>query len=150
MLHHDNAPAHTSLLVREVLAKHRTAEVIQLLYSPELDPVGYFERSPISGDRRARRKFAEGQSVIPQNTFQDWEKIWMSCIDSGGEYSEGDNAYYFVSLLINALKRIQVSFWTNHAYGYTVNTYRFILYRITNFLHVRSLVLTEEIVTLDV
>jgi hypothetical protein len=33
MLYHDNALAHTSLLVREFLVKHVTPEVIQLLYS---------------------------------------------------------------------------------------------------------------------
>ena len=33
--------------------------------------------------------------AIPQNTFQDafqnWKKRWERCINSGGEYFEGDN-----------------------------------------------------------
>jgi hypothetical protein len=47
--------------------------------------------------------------TIPQNAFQDmfqnWKKRWKRCIDSGGEYFEGDKSYEVVSLSINALKR---------------------------------------------
>jgi hypothetical protein len=36
-------------------------------------------------------------SAIPQNAFQDtfqnWKKRWKHCIDSGGEYFEGDKSY---------------------------------------------------------
>jgi hypothetical protein len=40
MLHHDNAPAHTSLLVCEFLAKHETV-VPQPTYSPDTGPTHY-------------------------------------------------------------------------------------------------------------
>jgi hypothetical protein len=30
--------------------------------------------------------------AVPQNTFQNWKKCWKRCIDSGGEYFEGDKS----------------------------------------------------------
>jgi hypothetical protein len=46
--------------------------------------------------------------AIPQNAiedmFQNWNKRWEQCINSGGEYFEGDKSYYVVSLAINVLK----------------------------------------------
>ncbi|UYV82124.1 hypothetical protein LAZ67_21001012 [Cordylochernes scorpioides] len=38
LLHHDNAPAHTSLLVRDILAKNNTLMMPQPPYSPDLAP----------------------------------------------------------------------------------------------------------------
>ncbi|UYV71193.1 hypothetical protein LAZ67_8002094 [Cordylochernes scorpioides] len=38
LLHHDNAPAHTSLLVRDLLAKNNTLMMPQPPYSPDLAP----------------------------------------------------------------------------------------------------------------
>ena len=42
ILHHDNAPAHTSHLVQQFLAKHGTAQLQQPLYSPDLAPCDFF------------------------------------------------------------------------------------------------------------
>jgi hypothetical protein len=42
MQHHDNASAHTSLLVHEFLVKHETTVVPQPPYSPELAPAYFF------------------------------------------------------------------------------------------------------------
>ena len=42
MLHHDNAPAHASLLIREFLTKHETTVVPQPPYSPDLAPADFF------------------------------------------------------------------------------------------------------------
>jgi hypothetical protein len=41
-LHHDNAPSHTSLLVREFLAKHHVATLPQPPYSPDLALADFF------------------------------------------------------------------------------------------------------------
>ena len=74
MLHHDNAPPHASLLIREFLAKQEKIVVPQppLLsrFGPcELFPVPKFEvhpkNSPISDGRRDKRKFATGPSRQP-------------------------------------------------------------------------------------
>jgi len=42
ILHHDNAPAHTSRLVQRFLAKHGTAQLQQPPYSPDLAPCDSF------------------------------------------------------------------------------------------------------------
>ncbi|UYV79502.1 CLCN2 [Cordylochernes scorpioides] len=42
LLHHDNAPAHTSLLVRNFLAKNNTLMMPQPPYSPDLAPCDFF------------------------------------------------------------------------------------------------------------
>jgi len=43
MLHHDNAPAHASLLICTYMAKHQTSVVVpHPSYSPELTPADFF------------------------------------------------------------------------------------------------------------
>ena len=42
MLHHDNAPAHASLLIRKFLTKHEITVVPQSAYSPDLAPAEFF------------------------------------------------------------------------------------------------------------
>jgi transposase len=101
-LHHDNAPAHTSLLICEFLAKHETTVIPQPPYSPDLAPVDFFlfpkSKSTLTGPRFQTIEELEEKSLwalhaIPQNTFQNWKKRWNRCIDSGGEYFEGDKPY---------------------------------------------------------
>jgi len=41
MLHHDSAPAHASLLIREFLTKHETTVVPQLPYSQDFVPADF-------------------------------------------------------------------------------------------------------------
>jgi len=42
ILHHDNAPAHTALSVREVLATKQITVLEHLAYSPDLAPNDFF------------------------------------------------------------------------------------------------------------
>jgi transposase len=42
MLHHDNAPAYASLLIRNYLAKHHTSVERHPPYSPDLAPADFF------------------------------------------------------------------------------------------------------------
>jgi transposase len=42
MLHHDNAPAHASLLIREFLIKNETTVLPPPPYSPDLAPADFF------------------------------------------------------------------------------------------------------------
>ena len=99
MLHHDNAPAHASFLIREFLTKHETTVVPQPPYSPDLAPVDFFFfpklKSSLQGRRFQTVEEIEENSIrdpraILQNTFQNWKKRWARCIMSGGEYFEGD------------------------------------------------------------
>jgi len=49
LLHHDNAPAHSVLSIREFMAKNNIAILEQPPYSPDLNPVTLFS-SPNSWD----------------------------------------------------------------------------------------------------
>jgi hypothetical protein len=84
MLHHDNVPAHMSLLVCEFLLKHEMTVAPQPPYSPDLALEDFFfvpeveihsERWPISDDRRERRKFAMGSTSYPAKHVSELEKI---------------------------------------------------------------------------
>jgi len=80
MLHHDNAPAHASLLIREFLAKQDTFVVPQPPYSPDLTPADFFVfpklKSTIKGRRfqtieKIKENSLRDLRAKPQNTFQD-------------------------------------------------------------------------------
>ena len=98
ILHHDNAPAHASLLISEFLTKHETTVVPQPPYSPYLAPadLSLFPKlkSSLKGRRFRTVEEIEENSIrdpraIPQNTFQDafqnWKKRWARCIKRGGD-----------------------------------------------------------------
>jgi transposase len=102
ILHHDNAPAHTSLLIRDFLAQHETTVLPQPPYSPDLAPADFFlfqklkatlRKDEDSIGRGDKGKIAEDLRAIPKNAFQDcfrkWEKRWERCMNSQGEYFEG-------------------------------------------------------------
>ena len=114
MLHHDEAPAHASLLIREFLTKHETTVVPQPPYSPDLAPSELFLfqilKSPLKGRRFQKVEEIEENSIrdlraIPQNTFHDafqnCKKRWARCIKKGGEYFEGVKFDEVVSEAIN-------------------------------------------------
>ena len=88
MLHHDNAPAHASLLIREFFTKPETTVVPPAALLSRFGPCGLFlvpeveiltKRSPNSDGRGDRRKFDAGP-------LRQWER----CVKGGGEYFEGD------------------------------------------------------------
>jgi len=54
-LHHDNAPAHASLLIREFLAKQETIVVTQPPYSPDLAPENFFLFPELKSTLKGRR-----------------------------------------------------------------------------------------------
>ena len=103
LLHHDNAPAHTSLLVRKFLAKNNALMMPQPPYSPDLVPCDFFLfpklKRPMKGRRYAtieEIKVASKEELnkITKNDFlkcfEDWKKRWHKCIISDGDYFEGD------------------------------------------------------------
>ena len=104
LLHHDNAPAHSSLLVRNFLTKNNTVIMPQPPYSPDLAPCDFFLfprlKRPMKGRRFATIEEIKTESlrelkVIPksayQKCFEDWKNSWHKCIISEGDYFEGDN-----------------------------------------------------------
>jgi transposase len=83
MLHHDNAPANASLLIREFLAKQETIVVPQPPYFPDLAPADFFLfpklKSTLKGRRfqtveEIKRKFATGPSRHPTEHVPELEK----------------------------------------------------------------------------
>ena len=103
LLHHDNAPAHTSLVVREFLTKNNVATVPHPAYSPDLAPCDFYV-FPKMKLRLKGRCFASIEEVQAQsqqllNTltpadfsecFQKWQNRWDRCIQAQGDYFEGD------------------------------------------------------------
>jgi len=87
MLHHDNAPAHASLLIRSYLAKHQTSIVPHPPSSPDLVPADFF-LFPRLKTTLKRRRFQTIEEVQEnairemcaitesafQEAFQQWKK----------------------------------------------------------------------------
>ena len=104
ILHHDNAPAHTALSVREFLATKQITLLEHPAYSPDLAPSGFFLFSKIKEILKGRHFDAIDDTrsnstaalkAIPQNQFKNrfegWTRCWHWCIASYGEYLEGDH-----------------------------------------------------------
>ncbi|UYV77233.1 hypothetical protein LAZ67_15000198 [Cordylochernes scorpioides] len=94
LLHHDNAPAHTSLLVRDFLAKNNTLMMPRSHRIPQIWPP-----RPMKGRRYAtlddiKTASKEELKKILKNDFlkcfEDWKNRWHKCITSHGDYFEGD------------------------------------------------------------
>ncbi|UYV84904.1 hypothetical protein LAZ67_X003942 [Cordylochernes scorpioides] len=103
LLHHDNAPAHTSLLVRDFLAKSNTLMMPQPPYSPDMAPCDFFLfpklKRPMKGRRYAtldeiKTASKEELKKILKNDFlkcfEDGKNRWHKCIITHGDYFEGD------------------------------------------------------------
>jgi len=103
ILHHDNAPAHKALSVREFLATKQIALLEHPAYSPDLAPSDFFLFPKIKETLKGRHfdnsddirsNTMAALKVIPQNQFQNcfegWTKRWRQCIASQGEYFEGN------------------------------------------------------------
>ena len=79
LLHHDNAPAHSALLVRNFLAKNNNVIMPQLTYSPDLAPCDFFLfprlKRPMKGWRFTMIEEIKTESLrelkdIPKNAYQ--------------------------------------------------------------------------------
>lgn len=102
-LHHDNAPSHTALVIRDHFAKNSTHTVPQPPYSPDLAPCDFWLFSklkrPLRGHRFDTIEEIEAAATrelkaIPESDynqcFEDWKIRWHKCIASGGDYFEGN------------------------------------------------------------
>ena len=97
ILHHDDAPAHTSMLGREFLAKNKTVTMPQSQYSLDLAPSAFFlfpkMKTPIKGKRFAtieeiKEKSKQELLAMSKSTFlkcfMDLKKRWHKCIITEG------------------------------------------------------------------
>jgi len=99
IVHHDNAPAHSSFKVSQFLAKNNMTVIAHPPYSPDLAPcdLSLFPKLKL---RMKGRRFdtteeiqEESQRVLDtipksdfQRCFQAWQKRWDRCIRANGEY----------------------------------------------------------------
>jgi len=102
-LHHDNAPAHKALSVKQFLTKNSMTQLPHPPYSPKLSPCYFFlfprMKKVLKGKRFAdveevKKKTTEALKGITLQEFQDcfekWETRLDRCIASNGQYFEGD------------------------------------------------------------
>ena len=101
ILHHDNASAHTSHLAQQSLAKHGTAQLQQLPYSPDLAPCDFFlfprlkkvlKGHPFEAMEDIKQNSTKTLLDIPKEEFakcfQQWQNRWAKCVAAEGNYVE--------------------------------------------------------------
>lgn len=103
ILHHDDAPAHSCILVRDWIAKNGIITIEHPPYSPDLAPCDFFLFPKIKKDMKdhhwGSRDEVEAvttrslQGVTSEEfdqCFKQWQHRWKKCIRLNGEYFEGD------------------------------------------------------------
>jgi len=104
-LHRGNAPAHTSLIVREFLTKNNMTTVPHPAYSPDLPPFNCYllpkMKIRLKGWRFISIEEIQAELQQVQNTltqadiiecFQKWQNHRDRCIQTQGAYYERDGA----------------------------------------------------------
>lgn len=103
LLHHDNAPCHTSLLIRQFLADKNIPVCPQPPYSPDVAPSDFWLFPKLKTTLKGRRfdtipdierATKEQLKILKKEDFrrcfQVWYERWEKCIGSQGDYFEGD------------------------------------------------------------
>ena len=103
LLHHDNVPAHTSLVVREFLTKNNVTTVPHPAYSPVLAPCDFYVFPKMKLQLKGwcftsiEEVQAESQRILNtlkltdfSECFQKWQNRLDRCIQAQGDYFEGD------------------------------------------------------------
>ena len=102
-LHHDNAPSHTALVLRDHFVKNSTHIFSQPPYSPDLAPCDFRlfpkRKIPLRGHgfdtiEEIQAESKKALKAIPEikfnKCFDDWKKRCHKCIISGEDYFEKD------------------------------------------------------------
>lgn len=103
VLHHDNAPVHSALVIRNFCVKNAMTVIPQPPYSPDLAPADFFLfpklKRPLKGRRfqtvdEIKEKTTELLNTFTKEefsgAFDQWKHRWEKCVASQGEYFEGD------------------------------------------------------------
>lgn len=107
-LHHDNAPAHKALRVKQFLAKNGMTLLPHPPYSPDLAPCDFFLFPKMKKELKGRR-FADIEEVQEKSldalkgivtheyadAFVQWGTRLERCINANGAYFEGDSEDLF-------------------------------------------------------
>jgi len=104
VLHHNNAPAHTALLIRGFLAKKSIPVLPHPPYSPDPAPCNIYLflklKSKLKGHHfrtmeNIQNIVTDELHTLTKNDFQychdQWKKHWNQRVTSQGSYCEGDN-----------------------------------------------------------
>jgi len=104
ILHHDNAPAHATFSVAQVLTSKGITMIPQPPFSPDLAPCDFilFQKanSTMKGHHfesteDIQRSVTQALNDIPQAAFQEcykqWQHRWKTCVQAQGMYFEGDH-----------------------------------------------------------
>ena len=104
VLHHDNAPAHTALSIREFLAKKNIPVLPHPPYSPDLAPCDFYLfpklKLKLKGHHfgtmeNIQKTVTDELHTLMENDFwycyDQCKKRWNRCVTSQGPYFEGDN-----------------------------------------------------------
>ena len=101
LLHHDNAPAHSSNLVQRFLTKHKIVQLRQTPYSPDIAPCDFWMFAKLKMAFKGKR-FDDIETIqsnatrelkaIPKSTFEDcfqmWKHRWERVVQSNRDYLE--------------------------------------------------------------
>lgn len=107
ILHHDNALAHSALSIREFFAKFRIFVLLKSPYTRDLTPANFYlfpklkillkgKQFDLTEDIQANTNMV--LNIFKKENFheyfQKWEHHWSLCIQSEGDYFEGDYHKY--------------------------------------------------------
>lgn len=104
LLHHDNAPSHTSFKILNFLARHNITCVNHPPYSPDMAPCDFWVFPKLKANLKGERfqTIEEIQAVTKAQLRQFkpeefrkcfetfWVKRWKNCVESDGAYFECD------------------------------------------------------------
>lgn len=102
-LHHDNAPSHTALILREFFDKKSTNIIPHPPYSPDLALCDFwlfsklklpFRKNRFKSIKDIKRESLRALKAIPKidfnSCFRYWKKRWRKCIVARGDNFESD------------------------------------------------------------
>jgi hypothetical protein len=108
ILHHDNAPAHTALPLREVLATKKITVLVHPAYSTDLAPNDFFLFPKVTKILKGRH-FDDTDDIrdntTAQNQFQNcsevWTRRWHQCTASQGSTLKANTVVFSIEVRSN-------------------------------------------------
>ena len=126
LLHHDNAPAHTALNVRQFLASKQVICLEHPPYLPDLAPCDVWlfpkMKATLKGTHFASveeiktavtRQLRDLKEEDFTECFQGWQRRMNKCIYTEGDYFEGDEKLFVFKLATKCLV-LKISFLFCH------------------------------------
>ena len=99
ILHHDNAPAHRAFSIIEFLTKFQMPVLPQPPYSPHIAPADLCVYPKLKFSLKGHRfdsiediqaNTERVLTTLKKENFQKWKLRWSRCVQSQGDYFEGD------------------------------------------------------------